>query len=274
MQNFVTDEIHKNDHFGVEKMYLLLKKRFYWPNMFQFHQNYISQCKVCAQCKADRINPKAPLVPLVVAECPMEFICIDVAHMEPDAEGFKYLLLIGDIFSKYVDAVPLKDQKATSIINAIWKFWIMKHGCPTYVLSDQGGNVDGEVIRELCSKFFIQKRRTSGYHSEGNGFAERNIRSIREIMRTLLLDNRLPQSCWRNILPTVLFSLNSTESTATKCAPYEVVYGRHPVLPHDVIFNTIQRSQSADSAKEYLQDLKIQLKETLMHVNKQLKSSR
>ena len=45
----------------------------------------------------------------------MEFVSIDIAVLPPDDSGFKYMLLIGDVFSKYIEAVPMKDQHATTV---------------------------------------------------------------------------------------------------------------------------------------------------------------
>ena len=200
----------------------------------------------------------------------MTFISIDIAYMEPDTEGYKYLLIMGDIFSKYIEAVPTKDQQAPTIVNALWKSWITRHSCPRYILSDQGSNVDGASIRDMCTNFGLEKRRTSSYHRQGNGFAERNNRSIRKIMRTLLLDQKLPQSYWRNILPTVVFSINSTESAARKCIPFEVIYGKYPTLPCDIVFGTVPHNIGASSPGEYLSDLKIQTSEMQKEYNKKV----
>lgn len=93
-------------------------------------------------------------------------------------------------------------------------------------------------------------------------------------MRTLLADKDLPQSCWRNILPSVIFSLNSTESLSTKCIPFEVIYGRYPTLPYDIVFGTVQRNISDNSAIEYLRDVKVQMFETMNKVAKELNISR
>ena len=278
LQHYVTEKVHKSgklpNHFGIEKTYQILKRRLYWSNMYKFLQNYLAECKTCNQCKVDYITPRAPLIPIVVPDEPMAFISIDIAYMEPNTEGYKYLLIMVDIFSKYIEAVPTKDQQAPTIVNALWKSWITRHSCPRYILSDQGSNVDGASIRDVCTNFGIEKRRTSSYHSQGNSFAERNIRSIREIMRTLLLDQKLPQSYWRNILPTVVFSINSTESAATKCIPFEVIYGKYPTLPYDIVFGTVPRYIGASSPVEYLSDLKIQMSETMKKVRVALKVSR
>ena len=125
-------------------------------------------CKVCQQCKTDDVTPKAPLIPLSIPERPMQFIAMDIATLPPNKDGFKYILLVGDVFSKFIVAIPSRNQQADTISSELWKQWITLHGCPSYLLTDQGSNVDDETIRTLCSKFAIEKRRSSAYHSQGN----------------------------------------------------------------------------------------------------------
>ena len=90
--------------------------------------------------------------------------------------------MIGDIFSKFIHAVALKNETTYSIVDAVLNNWIYVHGMPSYLLTDQGSNVDGEIMGEICNIFSIKKHRSSAYHSQGNGFAERNIRSIRDMI--------------------------------------------------------------------------------------------
>ena len=162
--------------------------------MFKYVQMYISSWETC---KADNQPPKAPLLPFHVAQYPMEFISIDIQYMPESASGDKYILLIGDIFSKYIEVVPMTNQSAARVVTALYNNWILKFGCPSFILSDQGSNVDGTLIHEICNAFHIEKRRTSAYHSQGNGFAERNIRNVREILRTSIHCRRSPQKDWK-----------------------------------------------------------------------------
>ena len=84
------------------------------------------------------------MIPIVVATKPVHFISIDIAYLPLGASGYRYILTIGDIFSKYIE--PLQNQTASVICNAILDNWIFRHGCPEVMLSDQASNVDGEVI--------------------------------------------------------------------------------------------------------------------------------
>ena len=276
LRKYVVSEIHNVSHFGVEKTYSLLKTRFFWPNMFEYVSVFIKYCSVCGKTKSDSKPPKAPLLPLYIAEAPMQFVSMDIAHLPVDDDGFRYILLIGDIFSKFIEAIPLRDQSAQTVTNALINGWILKHGSPVYILSDQGSNVDGSIVNEVCNSLGIEKRRTSAYHSQCNGFAERNIRSIRDILRAVLLDRNIAQKNWRKLLPEVVFSLNVTESKSIKCIPYEVVFGRSVLLPQDILFGLEGQIplRNTNTAAQYAQEVKVGLQNTYDHVTRHLSVSK
>ena len=199
-----------------------------------------------------------------VPDAPMHFISFDIAFMPKDHHGFQYFLLIGGIFSTYITTVPLKDQTASVIVEALLSKWIYIHGTPYYILSDQGSKVDGDTIREACNVLGIEneKRRSSAYHSQGNGFAEGSIRHVKDILRSAILSRKLPQYKWRSPLPEVTFDLNTSESTAKKCSPYYVVFGRSARLPLDVLFCDNEPSvDHSNTPTTYAQERQLILKD-------------
>jgi hypothetical protein len=118
MRSHVLGKVHGVAHFGVDKTYALLKERFYWPSMYGCTKIFVEACHDCQKTKCLSLPPKAPLLPMWIPTKPMEFVAMDIAHMPSDSKGYQYFLLIGDIFSKYIQAVALKDQTAPSITNA------------------------------------------------------------------------------------------------------------------------------------------------------------
>ena len=82
----------------------------------------------------------------------------------------------------------------------------------------------------------MEKRHSSACHSQGNGFAERNIRNVKDMLRWAIVSRKLPQHKWRSLLPELTFALSTSESKATKCIPYCVVFGRTARLPIDILF--------------------------------------
>ena len=61
---------------------------------------------------------------MVIPDALMQFILLDIAYMPLDNHGYQFVLLIGDIFSKFIQAVALKDQTSYSIIEGLLNNWI------------------------------------------------------------------------------------------------------------------------------------------------------
>ena len=101
---------------------------------------------------------------MVILCKPMEFVWIDIAHMPVDNDGYGYFLLIGDLFSKFIDAVPLRDQMAQSIIKAVASKWLYMHSNQYCLMSDQGSNVDMDAICKFSMNLKLKRgvsRRTT-----------------------------------------------------------------------------------------------------------------
>ena len=62
---------------------------------------------------------------MYIPNAPMQFISLDIAYLPKDHSGNQCILMIGDIFSKFVQAVPLKNQTAPVIADALLKHWIL-----------------------------------------------------------------------------------------------------------------------------------------------------
>ena len=136
--------------------------------------------------------------------------------------------------------------------------------------------MDGGVVHELCNKIGIEKRRSSAYHSQGNGFAERNIRNVKETLRAVMLHRKLDQKKWRQLLPELVFALNCSESSAIKCIPYEVVFGRAPLLPLDLTFSTSRKDRFSEAItpREYSEEVQFSLNDMFEQVIDKLKLSK
>eukprot|EP00112_Aurelia_sp_Birch-Aquarium-sp1_P020335 Seg5217.3 transcript_id=Seg5217.3/GoldUCD/mRNA.D3Y31 product="Retrovirus-related Pol polyprotein from transposon 17.6" protein_id=Seg5217.3/GoldUCD/D3Y31 len=175
----------------------------------------------------------------------------------------------------YIQAVPLKDQTAPTITEAFERHWVYIHRTPHYLLTDQGSKVDGQLMPEICNTVGIEKRRSSASHSQGNGFAERNIRSVKDVLRAVLLHRKLQQSKWHSLLPSLVFALNTSKSKATGCIPYSVVFGRSAVLLQDVLFQQANvENYDLVSPKDYEKDITPLLRVIFDHVITKLEISK
>ena len=121
-------------------------------------------------------------------------------------------MILVDLFSQFIELVPLKDQVANTICQAVLEGWIFKHGPPRIMLSDQGPNVDGTEERELLRSFGVEKRHSTLYHPEGDGQAERGVHTVKQVMRCMLEDRNLEKTAWSSILQETSYEINPMPS--------------------------------------------------------------
>lgn len=67
-----------------------------------------------------------------------------IGPFQSTPEGFRYVLTMTDYFSKYVEAIPIKDKSAQSVARGIYKIYC-RHGAPVHIISDQGREFINQV---------------------------------------------------------------------------------------------------------------------------------
>lgn len=122
---------------------------------------------------------------------PRKTIAMDVGTLPWSASGYRYFLTVVDLFSRYAEFIPMKDQTADSVLQSFMSGWVYSHGLPEIIITDQARNLDGDAVRQFCSDFNVKKRRSSPYHPEGNGLAERCVQSAKQLLRCLLADRKM-----------------------------------------------------------------------------------
>ena len=124
-------------------------------------------------------------------------------------KGYRFFLLMVDLFTRYVEVQPLRDQEAGTLLDAFLQRWVYRgHGMPTITLTDKGANLDGRVFQEFCAKVGVNKRATTSYHPQCDGMSERNIGLVKQVIRCLQLDRQLPKGSWPGLLTEESFHIN------------------------------------------------------------------
>ena len=160
-------EYHGQYHHGMENTLLTIKQRFYWRYMKKDVERFVGACQTCTQCKDNTIQHSKMKIPDTV-NC-RDRLCIDIACMPKSTQGNSYFLQMIDFDTKFAATSALSDQEAETIKKVLWPKWFAYFGIPSAILSYQGSNVDGKIIRKFCEKLNIQKMHSSLYHPEGNG---------------------------------------------------------------------------------------------------------
>ena len=69
-------------------------------------------------------------------------------------KGYKYILMIIDVFSKYGWAIPLKTKTGLEVSEAFSKLWISTKP-PERLWVDKGKEFDNKPMKELLDKYNV-----------------------------------------------------------------------------------------------------------------------
>ena len=225
MRRAVFEREHSLHHAGVDKTYQSIRERYCWVGMYTYVQTMCTACDVCQRNKRSHA-PKETLQEYDTGDTtPRTTIAMDVATLPWSEDGYRYFLVIVDLFSRYVELVPLKDQMAETVCAAVRSEWIHRHGPPLRIITDQAHNMDGQLMNQLCQSLGIEKRRSSPYHPEGDGLAERTIQSIKQLIRCKLQERRMEKTSWPSVLSEIRSIYNSLPNTSTRFQPNELMFG-------------------------------------------------
>ena len=173
---------HSNfGHQGRNKMALLLKPFFYWPNLNRDCQKFIRECERCK--RTDKATPKPnPMVERQVVTQPCQDLAIDiVGPFLVAVGGFKYLLTCIDDATRWPEAIPIRSTTAKVIISAMTSIFV-RCGFPIKITTDNGSQFVGKCFTKWLRDKGIQQVRSTPYHPQGNGVIERFHRTLNAIV--------------------------------------------------------------------------------------------
>ena len=219
MADRVIDIIHSSSHWGVQRTFEETRRRCYWRGLFRDVERFCSTCEVCMKSKRAN-NRRQPLVPIKLQyNFPRAMVSFDIATLPWTSGGYRYVLIMTYLFAKFIEAVPMRNQEAGSVLKALEQGWFLRHGYPLILLSDQGRNVDGSLINRLCATLGISKLRSSPYHPQGDGQAERSVQSFKQALRCLLEKRNIGETGWPSLVQEVTFACNSYVNSSTGYSP-------------------------------------------------------
>uniref|UniRef100_K7EXH9 Gypsy retrotransposon integrase-like protein 1 n=1 Tax=Pelodiscus sinensis TaxID=13735 RepID=K7EXH9_PELSI len=223
----VLEAAHANPwagHLGSEKTLQRILQRFYWPGVHKETRDFCDSCPEC-QRVAGKSVARAPLVPLPVVDVPFRRIALDlVGPLERSRKGNRYILVLIDYATRYPEAVPLRSTKAPVLAEELVKVF-SRVGLPQEILTDQGTNLTGRVLAELCRLLRVKQLRTSVYHPQTDGLVERFNRTLKTMLRKFI---ELDPRDWDQFLPALLFAVREVPQASTGFSPFELLYGRQP----------------------------------------------
>lgn len=158
------------------------------------------------------------------------------------SSGHKYYVLFLDDYSNFLWTFPLMHKSDVIRIFTSFHAYVRTQFERSIkcIQCDNGGEFANRRFWELCQSQGISFRFSCPHTSSQNGKAERKIRSINNIMRTLLLHASLPPSFWPHALQMATYLINILPSHLLKHeSPLKILYHKDPSYSHLRVFGCL-----------------------------------
>ena len=215
--------------------------------------------RTCPECQLGK-DYKARHVPKehINSPGPWETISIDVVGPLPvDEKSNRYIVTMMDVYSRYLIASPVKNDKASTVSRCLYESVVAYFGAPRSILSDRGAEFTGMVWESLTQMLGAKIKFTSTYSPQGNSVIERSHRTLSNMLRTMLLEKEGRD--WSSLLPSVMLYMNSMIQEKTGVSACEILFGNNPNLPSDISYTPV--TSLSNDREGYVKQLKRDLKD-------------
>jgi transposase InsO family protein len=160
-----------------------------------------------------------------------------------------FILVATDYFTKWAEAVPLRNMTHREVISFMQKHIIYRFWVPQTLTINQGPSFMSHQFREFMESLKIKLLNSSPYYVQANDQVEASNKVLIKIIKKRIKDNSRK---WHEKLPEALWAHRTSRHRATKVTPFELVYGQEVVLPVEVSLQNLRITvQDYLSAKEY-----------------------
>lgn len=235
-------------HPGAYRTYQRLRDLMYFPNMLRVTQEYVKSCLVCQKRKGAAYK-QAPMASAPPAQQPLEKVSADLLDLHQSESGNRYVLVIIDNMTRYLQLVALPCKNAETVANALIDNFITIFGPPRIIQTDNGAEFNNALFRQVCQIIRAKTSLTTAFHPQANGMVERSNRVVKDALATL---TETHPARWDELLPHVRLALNSAIHRSVGEQPLYLMTGYHGLFPLGLANDQIVAEGSAHRFQERL----------------------
>lgn len=215
-----------SSHGGYFKTADRIKREYYWPSMDSDIRKFVRECVVCNEIKPSNLNQVSPMGNFRETTRPWEAVSIDfVGPLPRSKSGFSFILLVSDMFSKFVHLQPLRSATSQSTIKCLEEHIFLQFGTPRFLISDNGSQFVSREFKAFLQSYDVKHWLTARYHPQANS-AEAANKTAETCIRAYLRDQKSHKE-WDRHLVKIACAMNTSKHTSTQFSPYYTNFGQH-----------------------------------------------
>jgi hypothetical protein len=187
-------EVHEGicgTHQSAPKMKWLLRRAyFYCPTMIADCFRYYKGCEECQKHGDVQLVPAALLHP-IIKPWPFRGWGLDFIGKihPPSTKGHCFVIVATDYFTKWTEAIPLKNMTHKEVIGFITEHIIHRFDIPQTLTTDQGTSFVAKEVRDFVNSYGIKLLNSSPYYAQANGQAESSNKTLVKLIKKKIEDN-------------------------------------------------------------------------------------
>jgi hypothetical protein len=197
--------------------------QFSWPTMINDYFRYYKAYESCQKFRDVKLAHAAMLHPIIKPWLFRGWALDFVGQIYPSSsKGHWFVLDATDYFTKWTEAVPLKDMMHKEVLHIILEHIIHRFGIPQTLTTDQCSSFMSHQVCEFVESLKIKLHSSSPYYAQANGQVESSNETLIKLIKNKTKEN--PKR-WYEVLSEALWAHHISKYSATKVTPFELVYG-------------------------------------------------
>ena len=189
---------------------------------------------------------------------------VDMNSLSRSNKGYKYILMVIDIFSKYGWAIPLKTKTGIEVTKAFSTLWKSSEP-PERLWVDKGKEFYNKSMEDLLDKYDIKIYSTE--NEEKSSVVERWNRTIKQIMLKYFTANNT--NVYINVLSDIINKYNNTYHRSIKCTPIAARKASNHQRVYDALFGDASSKTTVKHVKFEIGD-RVRIIRKKVHLRKVL----
>ena len=210
----------KLGHIGRHKLLDIILKNFWHPSLENICRDICSSCYHCQFYKVHKRETKPPMLKIETSY-PFQMVAMDCMSLQTTNQRNVALLVAIDHYSKWMNAVPIKNKTTNTVINSVKNIILPSFvRTPDKILTDNGPEFKSSDFNSFLKSMDIKHVYSTPNKPSSNGCVERTNRTIIQLLKGVCENN--PET-WDKEISEVVRIYNNTIHSQTKKSPSDLL---------------------------------------------------
>ena len=221
----IMQTFHETTHWGTQALVDQFATKYMCIGVYNIAKRIVNECITCQRVNKHQLRERTP-GGRELAHRPFARIQLDFTEL-PKVGRYKYLLVIIDHLTHFVEAFPTVRATAQTVVKTLLENIIPRYGSIEVIDSDRGPHFVSRIAKEALSSLGTKWEYHTPWHPQSSGKVERVNGEIKKQLTKLMLETKMS---WVKCLPLALLNIRTQPRTDVGISPFEMLYG----MPYDL----------------------------------------